>query len=528
MRWSGVRNSGVSGCTAWGFLAVLSLGLGSGCSGTAVENEQAAPPSYRGVTLTLGALRDSGVLAGVSAQRGEWVASRGGEIVIQGEPVLDLAKVAELDVLVFPGQELGNLIDRELLEVISNDLVLPPLPADDGKAKPDRSEADDEQSESGFRYMDLAPAFREQVSKYGTERYGLPVGGSVLVLAYHREAFAAEANVAAAKEQGLKLEAPATWSQLDALARFFHGRDWNGDGSPDFGLAVALGADAEGVANATFLARAASLGQHRDQYSFLFDADDMTPRIDAPPFIETLKAVVAWKTLGPPGAEAFDIAAARAAFREGKTALLIDRAEKAAEWSQGETVGVAPLPGSDRVYEPLRKAWATGSSLNKPTYLLVGGGWLVGVRKGLEGPRREAALDLARYLAETDVANRIDAERGFPMLSVRASQMGRGLPDPASAPNVDSRLWSDAVAQSLMAERLLPGLRIPDADGYLADLAKGRAEAEAGKDPEAALREVSAAWAARTQAQGVQRQLWHYRRSLNTLATLPTPPARGK
>ena len=113
------------------------------------------------------------------------------------------------------------------------------------------------------------------------------------------------------------------------------------------------------------------------------------------------------------------------------------------------------------------------------------------------------------------------------MLPVRTSQMGQGLPDPTSAPDVDPRQWSDAVSRTLMAERVVPGLRIPEAAGYLADLAKARVAALAGKDPEAALREVAAAWTARTKARGTQRQLWHYRRSLNSLATLPQPPERG-
>ena len=54
--------------------------------------------------------------------------------------------------------------------------------------------------------------------------------------------------------------------------------------------------------------------------------------------------------------ERFDAAAARESFRTGKVAMLIDRAERAATWSHGKPVGVAPLPGSDRVFEPIRKA----------------------------------------------------------------------------------------------------------------------------------------------------------------------------
>lgn len=508
----------------------LSCLLGSlvGCSGPAVD-EPKPPPSFPGVKLTIGALGDPAILTGVAAQRGEWTASRKGEIVVASDAARAVENAGDLDVLIFPGQDLGALMDRELLEEIPNAVVLPPPPGDgqtDRASKP--VDPDGDESEGDFRYMDIAPVYREQVSKYGAQRVALPIGGSTLVLVTRRDAFTAETNLKAAQEQGLALEAPATWTQLDGLARFFQGRDWDGDGSPDFGLVAALGKDAEGVADATFLARAASLGQHRDHYSFLFDADDLTPRLETPPFVEALKSITNWKAFGPPGVETFDVTAARAAFREGKTAMLIDRAERAGEWSQGRPLAVAPLPGSERVYEPSRRAWDEGGSVNRPTYLPYGGGWLVGVRRGLAPAERDAAFNLALYLAEAGVANRILSERAFPMLPVRASQMGRGLPDPSAAPDVDPRSWSGAVSRSLMAERVLPGLRIPDAAGYLADLSEGRASAMSGKAPAEALRDVAAAWKSRTATLGPARQLWHYRRSLNTLATLPEPPPRGR
>lgn len=521
----------VDGRTVGGWIRALPVVLGLcwtfGCSSREAETPQSARPSFQGITLTLGAVGDSEILAGIEAQRGEWTASREGDLELAQQSVdpSDPSGAAAFDAIVFPGWEMGNLIDRELLEQIPNAVVLPPQQS----AKADENRHGDDDEEEGYRYQDLAPAFREKAGKYGPDRYALPIGGSALVLAYRLDVFQDEANVAAAKEAGIELEPPATWEELDAIAGFLQDRDWDGDGSPNFGLAAALGGDAEGVANATFLARAASLGWHRDQYSFLFDSDDMAPRIASPPFVEALKAITSWKEVGPPGAEAFDIAAARLAFSKGEAAMLIDRAEKAAEWSGGKLIGVAPLPGSNRVYEPLRKIWEESSSINRPTYLLRGGGWLVGVRKGLDEAKREAAFDLALYLTEADVATRVGAERTFPMLPVRSSWMGRGLPDPSSAPDVDPRLWSDAVSRSLLTDRALPGLRVPDADGYLADLSQGRIDAISGaKEADEALGDVASAWIERSQRHGPKRQLWHYRRSLNALATLPNPPKRGE
>ena len=66
----------------------------------------------------------------------------------------------------------------------------------------------------------------------------------------------------------------------------------------------------------------------------------------------------------------------------------------------------------------------------------------------------------------------------------------------------------------------------PGADGYLAHLDRGRVAAVADEPADRALREVARRWSERTQSLGTDRQLWHYRRSLNTLVTTPEPPER--
>ena len=257
-------------------------------------------PSYRGISLTVGALDEAGLLAGVVSQRGEWVASRGGEIAIREQPVT-LESTGEADVLLFPGDRLGDLIDAGRLAQVPNDTVMPPTTRDGLPTETNRPPVDEAKAaKDPFDYMGIATPYRDQVTRYGNERMALPYGGSALVLVYRRDAFERDANRAAAAEKGLTLEPPKTWGELDALARFFQGRDWDGDGRPDHGIALALGADAEGLGDATFLARAASLGQHRDHFSFLFDSEKMAPRIDTPPFVEALGALVALKAAGPP------------------------------------------------------------------------------------------------------------------------------------------------------------------------------------------------------------------------------------
>ena len=373
-------------------------------------------PTFQGVSLKVGALDDAGLLAGVSAHRGEWDASRAGKIVVVEKP-LPIESAGDVNVLLFPGDRLGDLIDADLLAAIPNESVMPPARGPDpltaAESPRSTSEGEAGAKEDPYDFMGIAAPYRDQVTRYGSERMALPYGGSALVLVYRRDAFERAENRAAADEKRIKLEPPKTWEQLDALARFFQGRDWDGDGKPDHGIALDLGSEPEGLGDATFLARAAAMGQHPDQFSFLFDSEKLGPRVDSEPFVEALAGLIALKAAGPPGMEKFDADAARQAFRSGKVAMLIDRAERAATWSNGKPVAVAPLPGSDRVFDPVSKAWTTPPQRNAPTYLQRGGGWLVGVRSGLTGIRLDAAIDLAKYLSGPEKSDRIRAERLF-------------------------------------------------------------------------------------------------------------------
>ena len=512
----------------------LALGLApalmlAGCGGSAEAPKSSAPP-FPGVKISVAAIGEPAFLTTAANQRGEWEASTGASADI-AKGVVEPEGVGQAHLILFPAERLGDMIDAGLLIKIPEAMVQPPPKKEKTAEEADSAaDANEEEAEDPLLFNDILPSYREQVTKWGSDRFALPYGGSALVLVINRAAFDRDANKEAAKAAGLTLEVPKTWEQLDSLATFFNGRDWSGDGQNDHGIVVAFGADSEGVGTTVFLCRAASLGQHRDHYSLLFDSDTLVPRLTTPPFVEALEKVAAWKALAPPDAATFDAAKARDAFRKGNVAFLIDRAERSTKWGSLEgakLVGVAPLPGSERVYEPGRKVWETGSktSINRPSYLPFGGGWLVGVSSKATGTEREAAIDLMKYLVSGETSNRTRSDRAFPMLPVRASQVGLGLPDPRSSPGVEPRSWSDAVSRTLAALKVVPGLRIPHAGAYLADLDTQRVAAIQGTDtPEAALKKAADAWTQRVKAGGLERGLWHYQRSLNSLVTSPEPP----
>ena len=121
-----------------GFSSICGVVL-SGC-----RDETPAPvsqaPSFPGISIKVGALGDVAILAGVSPQRGEWEASRKGTIVIRDES-LTLETLSSVDVVLFPAQRLGDLVDAGVLAPIPNAAVLPPKPPESeaGSGRPARA-----------------------------------------------------------------------------------------------------------------------------------------------------------------------------------------------------------------------------------------------------------------------------------------------------------------------------------------------------------------------------------------------------
>ena len=180
--------------TLLGLIAVLGATM-TGCWQETKPPENASP-SFRGVTVKVGALDEAGLLAGVTAHGGEWKASREGAIAIREQPVT-LGTATEVDILLFPGDRLGDLIDADLLAAIPNEAVMPPAREATVPGEPSRSAetaGETKPAEDPYDFMGVAAPYRDQVTRYGNERMALPYGGSALVLVYRRDAFEREAN----------------------------------------------------------------------------------------------------------------------------------------------------------------------------------------------------------------------------------------------------------------------------------------------------------------------------------------------
>ena len=455
--------------------------------------QEATAPTFPGVMLKVAALEDPALGELTADLVGEWRVSRKADVEVVAKPVADAKTVLDpaVDVWLIRGQSLGGLIDKDLIEPLGD------INAD---------------------WSSRPAAFDSMICRYGPDRFGVPLGASLLVVAYRESIMNDPAIKAEMEKAGISFPA-TTWDEFDRCLNLFKGK-------VEFPLALPTSVSAtDRLLQDIFLARATAMGKHRDQFSFLMSAESMIPRIDGVPFADALKSLVALKPSQKMNSEA-----ARKAFREGKSAILIDYAENAGSWAKPDEkgkIGVAPLPGSMRVYEPEGRVYEKMQSPNLSSYIPLGGGWLAVLARGRSAENIVAAKDFLLYLSGSSMAAQLAADRRMLMLPTRDALLASGFIDRRMAPRVESGAWGESILKQLTSTNYVVGLRIPQAGEFLSDLNQSMESAFHGEGPESALKQASQKWSDRIQAYGLERMKWHYRRSLVKPLTDPkAPPGR--
>src|SRR6516165_4127601 len=133
------------GSRAWAWLLLLAP-VAIQVTGCHTGTTAPAPPArpFRGLTITVAVLGDPAILTTVAALRGEWTATRAAEVVIRQSPVAPRS-LQGADLVVFPGDRLGELVDAQALAALPESLVAPPV------AKEPDTEA---RTSSGFESRD--------------------------------------------------------------------------------------------------------------------------------------------------------------------------------------------------------------------------------------------------------------------------------------------------------------------------------------------------------------------------------------
>lgn len=488
-------------CTLSLFLVAVSALICSGCGTPATDpdaksaQKAASPtsPTFPGVKLRVAALGNTALGTVTADIVGEWQASRQAEIEIVAAPETNTPTGVDpsVDIWLIRGEKLGGLIDRDILEPLGD------LDAD---------------------WQKRPPVFDNLVGRYGPDHYAVPLGTRVLVMVY-REKNAESAAWQQAAQQTESTFPPKTWDEFDKFVGLLKQE------SPDILAIPTKKSPDDSLPADLFLARVTATGKHRDHFSFLFSAETMEPRIASVPFSDALKALSGLRPKTEMTSEE-----ARAAFRDGKAGLLIDYAENASKWAspqEKDKIGVAPLPGSYRVYEPDRKEYVKMQSRQLSGYLPTGGGYVAVMAKGRSGRISSAAKDFLAYLVSDSTSVQWAADSRMPMCPTRDALLAAGFVDPRIAPKVESGAWGESVLTQLTSDNPVVGLRIPETSQFMDDLENAVIEGLHGKAAEEVLKTASDSWSARVKKFGQERMRWHYRRSLVRPVTDPTPPPAG-
>lgn len=347
--------------------------------------------------------------------------------------------------------------------------------------------------------------------------FGIPWDGDVLMMNYRKDLLSDPTYMEEFEAAyGYALAPPDTWEQYGNIAEFFTGKDWDNDGSPNYGLAE-LPMRRNHAWNGYF-SRAAAYAKHPDDPAFFFDPETMTPRINNEGFVKALdewKTAMAW---GPPDMLSFDWAGNAQAFVGGRAALNIQWADIGPMSVDPETsvvagnVGFGVTPGSMEVWNASTGAWDTLESVNKAPFAGFGG-WIFAVPTLTTNA--DAAFDLATYLGSPEVRVAAVTTPGCGVNPDAEEMLDPAIWVAAGFSEEDAGSYTRAIADSIESPNIVFDLRIPGIPEYKDTLEIAVTKALVGEaTPREALDEAAAEWEKITDRLGRDQQGQFYRESL--------------
>ncbi|MEM9184926.1 MAG: hypothetical protein AAGB00_00350 [Planctomycetota bacterium] len=443
----------LSGCLAAAWL------LTSGC-----EEKRAEPapgpspgPAATNVALRVAVAEDVELASVIERLRGEWAEQGGGEVQVERLTLAELMTPPPAgrnapDLLVFPSRYLGEMCERDRLRAVRTSVL--------------KSET--------LAFADIFPAIRDKEVAYGGRVMALPLGCPLPLLLYHDQ------------EHNEPQPAPTSWEELpERFEAISH---------PPTGAAFPLAFE--------FLARSASYAVHPSREAVLFDAQSMTPRLAAPPFVRALDELVAMS------GSAAEAAGADASNPSCAAALLWP--DRDAGSAVGAAAAVALLPGARQVYDPLEQRWLDVQAEPRRVTLLGTSGRLLAV--SAESRNAAAAFRYAVWLVSPQNAR--DVATASPGVAHVRRSLVRSRDDWTGADSGLGKQVAEALRRSLSAQHSIVAPRLLEVDAYLAALESGVQSAVAGTPASDALAAIAADWESLTKRIGRDAQRAAYRRHL--------------
>ena len=130
------------------------------------------------------------------------------------------------------------------------------------------------------------------------------------------------------------LKAPQTWDDYLAAAKALHGKDLNGDGTPDYGSCISKKRNAQAYWFITSIAGGFIQSKGTSQGAF-FDTGTMKPLVNNEAFGKALDILKETTKYGPPNEINLDVGDTRSLFISGRCALSLD-------WGDIGTLAIDP------------------------------------------------------------------------------------------------------------------------------------------------------------------------------------------
>jgi len=335
------------------------------------------------------------------------------------------------------------------------------------------------------------------VARWGETMIQYPMDGDRHYLKYRTDIFDNPEMQAKYKaDTGNDLRVPETWEEYNAIAQYFSGWDWSGDGNLNYGSAEVSKRD--DLMFSAFISRVAPYAKHPDVGGgFFFDLETMEPLVNTPGWVRGLELFIEAQKAFPPGGTNFGLGDEIFSFGGGQTLMSYSWDDAFVQAMQSDSpirnmVAAAPLPGAHDVWNRKTGQWDHFDTPNRAPYITWG--WTSAVSNLSEN--KDMAFDYLCFFSNE--AN-----------TLHDLQIGRFGVNPYRTTHFDAAFWQDQLGwEAKTAETYVAtlsgmdesrnrvfDLRVPGVSQFMSSMAAGVAAAMAGqKDPQAAMDDVAAEW----------------------------------
>lgn len=482
-------------------------GLGIGAAAWALAaTGAAAAGEFDGVTVNVMTFTGPQIAEPLQRRAPDFEKLTGAKINVITVPFSDLytklltdwsSGTNSVDAAVFAPQWMGDYISGGFLEDISDRVA----------------------NDKNLDWNDIAPFFRDFSAKYNGKTYLIPLDGDFHMMYYRSDVF---------KDAGLK--PPETWDDYLAAAKALHGKDMNGDGTPDYGSCISKKRNAQAYWFITSIAGGYIQSQGTSQGVF-FNTDDMAPLVNNEAFGKALDVLAETTKYGPPNEINLDVGDTRGLFTSGRCALSLD-------WGDIGTLAIDPA--SSKVIDKVGSAILPGSTevLNRDTgkleactadtcpYAVNGvnhapfaafGGWSGGINANASDKVKNAAYAFFSYMSAPAQSN-VDVTIGKTGFNPYRISQFKNLDNwtKAGMSEAAAKDYLGAIEASLNSPNMILDLRIPENQKYqqvVEDEAVSRFLA--GEiDKAATMQSIESGWNDLTDQIGRDEQLAAYRATL--------------